>query len=85
MSATSITTTTVTLEEAVLQDMLSQATRIGAEMVFKKYVRYNFTQAAELLSITPKTLSKRVSEGKIRAVDGLISGSEIDRYLGHSQ
>jgi hypothetical protein len=77
--------TTILLDESELQDLVAQAVQTGAEMAFKKYIRYNYMAAAELLSITPKTLSKRVSEGKIKSVDVLITGTEIDRYLGHSK
>ncbi len=71
----------VTIEESLLRDMLVESARIGAEKAFRRYVRCNYTEAARLLGITPKTLSKRVMEGKLKATDGLITGEEIDRYL----
>lgn len=71
----------VTIEESSLREMLAESARIGAEKAFRRYVRYNYTEAAKLLGVTPKTLSKRVMEGKLMATDGLITGEEIDRYL----
>ena len=70
------------MEETALRALLIQSAKIGAEQAFRKYARYNYQEAAKLLSVTPKTLSKRVVEGKIKSVDGLITGTEIDRYLG---
>jgi hypothetical protein len=75
----------VTLEQSELEDLLAKAVAAGAELTFKKYIRYNLMTAANHLDITPKTLAKYVSMGKIKAVDGLITGTEIDRYLGHSR
>lgn len=72
----------IAIEESALQSLLIDAVKRGAEQAFRKYARYNYKEAAKLLNITPKTLSKRIVEGKIKSVDGLISGSEIDRYLG---
>ena len=71
----------IAIEENILQNMLIESARRGAEQAFRRFVRYNYTEAARLLSITPKTLSKRVMEGKLKATDGLITGEEIDRYL----
>ncbi len=71
----------IAIEESRLESLLTEATRRGAEIAFKRFVRYNYTEAARLLSITPKTLSKYIVGGKIKAVDGMVSGEEIDRYL----
>lgn len=71
----------IAIEESRLESLLTEATRRGAEIAFKRFVRYNYTEAARLLNITPKTLSKYILLGKIKAVDGMVSGEEIDRYL----
>lgn len=71
----------IAIEESTLQNLLAEAARRGAEQAFRRFVRYNYTEAAKLLDITPKTLSKRILEGKIKSVDGMINGEEIDRYL----
>ena len=44
-------------------------------------VSYNIKDAAKQIGITPKTLTKRIMEGKIKSVDGRITGAEIKRYL----
>jgi hypothetical protein len=71
----------IAIEESRLESLLTEATKRGAELAFKRFVRYNYTEAAKLISITPKTLSKYILLGKIKAVDGMVSGEEIDRYL----
>lgn len=71
----------IAIEESQLQSLLAESARRGAEQAFKRYVRYNYTEAAKLLQINPKTLSKYILLGKIKAVDGMVSGEEIDRYL----
>ena len=71
----------IVIEESRLESLLTEATKRGAELAFKRFVRYNYTEAAKLISITPKTLSKYILLGKIKAVDGMVSGEEIDRYL----
>ena len=71
------------IEQQELKELLAQAYRDGAQDAFRRYVRYNYKEAAKLLSITPKTLAKRIAEKKIQATDGLITGEEINRYLNH--
>lgn len=71
----------VMIEESRLSELMREAAKIGAETAFKRFVRYNYTQAAKALGITPKTLSKRISEGKIKPTDGMITGEELDNYL----
>lgn len=44
-------------------------------------VSYNIKDAAKQIGITPNTLTKRIMEGKIKSVDGRITGAEIKRYL----
>ena len=71
----------IAIEESQLAEMLAESARRGAEQAFKRFVVYNYTEAAKVLRITPKTLSKRVLDGKIKSTDGMITGEEIDRYL----
>jgi len=75
----------ITIEESTLKNLLIESAKLGAELgaerVFRKFARYNYSETAKLLSIDPKTLAKRIKEGKIKAVDGIISGEEIDKYL----
>jgi uncharacterized membrane-anchored protein len=71
----------IAIEESTLQALLVESAKKGAEQAFRKYVRYKYKEAAKLLGITDRTLSNRIAEGKIKAVDGLITGAEIDRYL----
>jgi len=71
----------INITEIELTKMLADAAKIGAEIAFRRFVRYNYTEAARCLGIDPKTLSKRITERKIHATDGLITGEEIDSYL----
>lgn len=71
----------VTIEESSLQNMLFQAAQLGADKAISALVSYNIKDAAKQIGITPKTLTKRIMEGKIKSVDGRITGAEIKRYL----
>lgn len=71
----------VTIEESSLQNMLFQAAQLGADKAISALVSYNIKDAAKQIGITPKTLTKRIMEGKIKSVDGRIAGAEIKRYL----
>lgn len=73
----------ITIDEPTFKSLLVEAARIGAESAIVALVSYNIKDAAKLIGITPKTLTKRVLEGKINCVDGRISGAEIKRYLAH--
>lgn len=72
----------IALEESSLQNMLFMAAQMGAEKAISALVSYNLKDAAKQIGVTPKTLTKRILEGKIKAVDGRITGAEIRRYLG---
>lgn len=72
----------VIIEESTPQSLLVEAARMGAENAIIALVSYNLTDAAKQIGITPKTLTKRILEGKINSVDGRVSGAEIKRYLG---
>ena len=71
----------VTIEESSLQNMLFQAAQLGVDKAISALVSYNIKDAAKQIGITPKTLTKRIMEGKIKSVDGRITGAEIKRYL----
>lgn len=71
----------VTIERHELQQMLVEAARIGANHAIEDMVCYHLKDAADRLGISYNTLKKRVAEGKIRTVDGRITGEELRRYL----
>lgn len=71
----------VTIEQHELQRMLVEAARLGANHAIDDLVCYHFNEACERLGISYNTLKKRILEGKIRPVDGRITGAEIRRYL----
>lgn len=71
----------LTIERHELQTMLVEAARIGANQAIDGLVTYNLKDAATKLGISGPTLYRRMTEGKIRATDGRISGAEIRRYL----
>lgn len=78
---------TEVLEESVgltptaLRALLIEAARLGASQALSDFNTYTLKEAATLLGITYNTLRKRLNEGKIKAVDGRISGRELRRYL----
>jgi predicted DNA-binding protein (UPF0251 family) len=72
---------TFVLEKEELQDMLDQAARNGAMRMFNEIALYHLKDAARLLGISYNTLQRRIAEGKIKPVDGRITGAEISRYL----
>jgi len=76
-------TTVFQIEDNALQNMLFQAAKLGAEQAISALVSYNLKDAALRIGITPKTLTKRIMEGKIKSVDGRVTGNEIRRYLGN--
>lgn len=71
----------ITIEQNELQRMLVEAARQGANHAIDDLVCYHFNEACERLGISYNTLKKRIQEGKIRPVDGRITGLEIRRYL----
>lgn len=71
----------ITIEQHELKSMLVEAARMGANQAIDAMVTCNLKDAADKLGISYTTLQRRMAEGKIRAVDGRISGAEIRRYL----
>ncbi|MFU1927541.1 helix-turn-helix domain-containing protein [Bordetella hinzii] len=74
----------VTLEESQLERMLEEAARRGAVIAIEDMVCYHLQDACARLGISYNTLKKRIAEGKIRPVDGRITGAELRRYLSQS-
>lgn len=70
-----------TIDDTRLQEMLTQAAKMGAQQAIDEVTLYTMGDAAKRLGISYVTLRKRVLEGKIRTMDGRISGVEIRRYL----
>lgn len=71
----------ITLKQHELQNMLIEAARLGANQAIEDMVCYHYKDACARLGISYNTLQKRISEGKIRPVDGRITGAELRRYL----
>jgi hypothetical protein len=71
------------IDKNSFKQLLVEAAHLGAEQAIVALVSYNLKDAAKRIGITPKTLSKRILEGKIKSTDGRISGAEIKRYLGN--
>jgi hypothetical protein len=71
----------ITLEENRLQTLLEEAARRGAQIAMDDMVCYHLNDACERLGISYNTLKRRIEEGKIRPVDGRITGAELRRYL----
>lgn len=74
----------VTLHEDQLRELLEEAARRGAHTAFEELTLYHLKDACARLGISYNTLKKRICEGKIRSVDGRITGAEIRRYLSLS-
>lgn len=72
---------TMNIEQHELQRMLTEAARQGAEIAIEEMVCYHYKDACKRLGISYNTLQKRIVDGKIRPVDGRITGQEIRRYL----
>ena len=71
----------IELTQERLQDLLAQSAYIGAQRAMDDAVVYHLKDAAERLNMSYPTLRKRIAEGKIKTVDGRITGGEIRRYL----
>ena len=71
----------ITIESHELRSMLVEAARIGAQHAIDDMVCYHYKDACARLGISYNTLQKRIHEGKIRPVDGRITGAELRRYL----
>lgn len=73
---------TVTLSRHELDALLTRASKEGAKLMMNEIAVYHMKDAARLLNMSYNTLQKRINEGKIKPVDGRITGAEINRYLG---
>ncbi len=71
----------ITMEQHALESLLTEAARRGAAQAIEDMVCYHYIDACERLGISYNTLQKRIREGKIRPVDGRITGAELRRYL----
>lgn len=74
--------TMINLQPEQLEAMLARAARMGAQQAFEDMVCYHYKDACKFLRISYNTLQKRITEGKIKQIDGRITGAEIRRYLG---
>lgn len=72
---------TITFEHHELRNILAEAARIGANIAIEDMVCYHLQDACTRLGISYNTLKKRILQGKIRPVDGRITGAELRRYL----
>lgn len=72
----------IVIARSDLHALLKEAARLGANQAINDLVCYHFKDACVQLGISYNTLQKRIQEGKIRPVDGRITGAEIRRYLG---
>lgn len=72
---------TVTIARSELRALLIEAANIGVQRAFEDLVCYHYKDACKRLGISYNTLQKRILEGKIRPIDGRITGAEIRRYL----
>lgn len=71
----------ITMEPHQLEDLLTEAARRGASLAIDDMVCYQYSDACQRLGISYPTLARRIKEGKIRPIDGRITGAEIRRYL----
>jgi hypothetical protein len=66
--------------DALLTEACRRGARQGADEAFDKWVFYNLKDAAEFLGMSYNTLKKRIAEGKLRPVDGRLTGQELRQY-----
>ncbi len=71
----------ITMDPHALESMLTEAARRGAEQAIQDLTCYTKEQACQMLGISYGTLQRRISEKKIRLVDGRIPGDSIRKYL----
>lgn len=71
----------ITIQQHDLQKMLVEAARMGANQAIDDMVCYHLKDACARLGVSYNTLQRRIQEGKIRPVDGRITGAELRRYL----
>ena len=69
------------IHQSDLQRMLEDAAQRGAERAIDDMVCYHLKDACGRLGISYNTLKRRIMEGKIRPIDGRITGAELRRYL----
>lgn len=74
----------ITIEKFELQQLMKEAAKLGAQEFMSDMALYHMKDAAKLLGVSYGTLQARIKEGKIRPVDGRITGAEIRRYLTQS-
>jgi hypothetical protein len=74
----------ITFTDNEFEALFERAAEIGAKRAILALVTYNIKDAAAQLNMDPKTLSKRISEKKLKLVDGRITGAELMRYLKES-
>ncbi|MGO3123657.1 MAG: hypothetical protein ACTIKR_06500 [Advenella sp.] len=77
----SASTETIKVDKSEFDRMLIRAGEIGAQKMLEKIAVFHLTDAAKLLGVSYATLHKRIAAGKIKTVDGRITGAEITRYL----
>lgn len=71
----------ISMQPHQLEELLKRAAQMGAQQAIDDMVCYHYKDACERLGISYNTLQKRIKEGKIRPVDGRITGAELRRYL----
>ncbi|SET59984.1 hypothetical protein [Thorsellia anophelis] len=72
---------TYTLEDFELEELLAKAAEKGAKRAFETWALYNLKDACVKLGVSYPTLKRKILEGKIKTVDGKITGAEILKYL----
>lgn len=74
--------TQITLSRTELDAIIKDASRQGALMAFEELALYTKLDACKILKISYNTLMSLIRKGKIKEVDGRISGREINKYIG---
>ena len=70
----------IALSPTVLRALLIESARLGAAQAISDMKTFTLKEAAATLDMSYNTLRARIKEGKIREVDGRISGAELRRY-----
>lgn len=71
----------IALQPHELENLLARAAKRGADEAIAAMVIYTYTDAAKKLGICYNTLKKHIVAGKIKSIDGRITGAELQRYL----
>lgn len=74
----------ITLDEHRLDVLLTEAARRGAAQAIGDLTCYTKEQACQMLGLSYNTLQRRISEKKIRVVDGRVPGESIRCYLSEA-